>query len=82
VIRHVEGYDAKPPGDRAVVHHVTELAAVVTRGVQAKQRQAVAGLFDENPVPFAGDVDTDVAAGDRLEFRHLTFRHGASPFPA
>ena len=77
MIRHVEGYDAKPPGDRAVIHHVTELPAVVTGSVQAKERQAAAGLFDENPVPFAGDVDGDVAAGDRLEFRHR-----ASPFPA
>ena len=36
VIRHVEGYDAKPPGDRGVIHQVTELPAVVTRRVQAK----------------------------------------------
>jgi hypothetical protein len=77
VIRHVEGYDAKPPCDRGIIHQVAELPAVVTRCVQAKERPAAAGLFDEDPVPFAGDVDRDVAAGDRLEVRHR-----ASPFPA
>ncbi len=77
MIRHVESDDAKPPGDRAVIHQVTELPAVVTSGVQAQERQAAAGLFDENPMPFAGDVDGDVAAGDRLEVRHRAF-----PFPA
>jgi hypothetical protein len=77
VIRHIKGDDAKPSGDRAIIHHVTELPAIVARRVQTKQRQTAAGLFDENPVPFAGDVDRDVAAGDRLEVRHR-----ASPFPA
>jgi hypothetical protein len=49
---------------------MAKLAAVIAGRMQAQQGNPAAGVFDEDPVGFAGDVDARIAADDRFEVRH------------
>ena len=66
---HVEGDDAEIVGDALVVHQPAILAAVGAGGVQAEQRNALAGLLDIKPVRLAEQIEMQIAAGNRFEAR-------------
>ena len=69
VPRHVEHDDAVVVGDALVVEQAAILPAVGAGGVQAEQRNALAGLLDVEPVRAAEQIEVQIAAGDRLEAR-------------
>src|SRR5262249_43618253 len=65
--RHVEGENAKVPGDVLVHHQVAELAPIRPRSVQADERNPLPGLLEVDSVRAAAQLEPQVAAGDRLE---------------
>ena len=69
VPRHVEHDDAIVVGDALVVEQAAILPPVGARGVQAKQRNALARLLDVEPVRPAEQVEVEIAADDGLEAR-------------
>ena len=75
---HVEGDDAEVRRDARIVHQPAILPRVGAGGVQADQRNALAGLLDIEPVRLAEQVEMQIAAGDRLEAR----AHRAASFGA
>ena len=67
VPRHVEHDDAIVVGDALVVEQAAILPAVRAGGVQAEQRNALAGLLDVEPVRAAEQREIEIAADDGLE---------------
>ena len=63
VPRHVEHDDAIVFGDALVVEQAAILPAVGARGVQAEQRNALAGLLDIEPVRPVEQRHVEIAAG-------------------
>ena len=67
VPRHVEHDDAIVVGDALVVEQPAILPSVGARGVQAKQRNALARLLDVEPVRPSEQVEVEIAPDDELE---------------
>src|SRR5215470_13917046 len=69
VPRHVEGEQAKVPGDLLVRHQVAELTSVGAGRVQANERNALPRFLEIETVRAAVEREPQIAAGDRLERR-------------
>jgi hypothetical protein len=67
---HVEGQHAEVARDHAVVEEMAILLSVGARGVEADERDALAGLLEVDAMRAPAQGQRQVAADDGLEVGH------------
>ena len=76
---HVEGDDAMVFGNAGMIHQGAILPSIRSRGMQAKQRRALSGFLDIDPMRAAEQVEMHVTPDDGLECRaHAVAPEGRS----
>jgi hypothetical protein len=70
MIGHVKRDHAELSRHGFVIEQMAVLAAVGTRGVETKKRNAAAGILEVHSVRDVAHGDVEIAADDRLHVRH------------